>query len=225
MFCRCCGRATAVLFTLGLFCACAQATILAELRGVVHDPAHRPIANADVLVQAVNSGYRMALHSDAAGVFETGTLPAGDYRVRVEAVGFAAEEQQIGMISGSARVLHFELAVAGSREVVHVTDTVAEADASSATIQTTITRKQIETYAGAGQSNSLRLITQFVPGSYVVHDQLHVRGGHQVTWALDGVPLPNTNIATNVGPQFDPKDIDSIEAQTGGYSADYGDRT
>ena len=58
-----------------------------------------------------------------------------------------------------------------------------------------------------------------------MHDQLHVRGGHQVTSAIDGVPLPNTNIATNVGPQFDPKDMDYLEASTGGYGAEYGDRT
>src|SRR5262249_57529332 len=61
------------------------------------------------------------------------------------------------------------------------------------------------------------------PGAYVVHDQLHVRGGHQVTWAIDGVPVPNTNIASNVGPQFDPKDIDYVESQRGSYAAEYGD--
>jgi outer membrane receptor protein involved in Fe transport len=54
---------------------------------------------------------------------------------------------------------------------------------------------------------------------------LHIRGGHQVSWLLDGVPVPNTSIASNVGPQFDPKDIDTIEVQRGGYSAEYGDRT
>ena len=59
----------------------------------------------------------------------------------------------------------------------------------------------------------------------MTHDQLHVRGGHQVTWAIDGVPIPNTNIASNVGPQIDPKDIDMLEVQRGSYSADYGDRT
>src|SRR5262249_14383588 len=32
-------------------------------------------------------------------------------------------------------------------------------------------------------------------------------------------------IASNVGPQIDPKDIDYIEAERGGYSAAYGDRT
>src|SRR5215469_6064918 len=40
---------------------------------------------------------------------------------------------------------------------------------------------------GADRANSLAMITNFVPGAYVVHDQLHVRGGHQVTWAVDGV--------------------------------------
>jgi hypothetical protein len=46
-----------------------------------------------------------------------------------------------------------------------------------------------------------------------------------VTWAIDGVPIPNTNIASNIGPQIDPKDIDYLEAERGGYSAAYGDRT
>ena len=221
-----CGRVAAGVCALALLVVVsAHATVTADLRGVVHDPSHRPIANAQVMVQAVSSAFRLALQSDASGTFEMSTLPPGEYRVRVEAAGFAPQEQQLALVSGNARVLHFELAVAGSREVVRVTGTVAEADADSSTTQTTISRTQIESYAGADQSNSLRLITQFVPGSYIVHDQLHVRGGHQVTWALDGVPLPNTNIATNVGPQFDPKDIDSVEAQSGGYTADYGDRT
>ncbi len=69
------------------------------------------------------------------------------------------------------------------------------------------------------------MVTDYVPGAYMVHDQLHVRGGHQVTWQMDGVPVPNTNIASNVGPQFDPKDVDYLEVQRGGYSAEYGDRT
>jgi outer membrane cobalamin receptor len=64
-----------------------------------------------------------------------------------------------------------------------------------------------------------------VPGSYVTHNQLHIRGGHQVTWLVDGVPVANTNIADTVGPQFDPKDIDYLEVQRGSYTAEYGDRT
>src|SRR5205809_7367801 len=57
------------------------------------------------------------------------------------------------------------------------------------------------------------------------HDQLHILAGHQVIWLLYCVPVPNHSIASNVGPQFDPKGIDTIEVQRGGYSAEYGDRT
>jgi hypothetical protein len=69
------------------------------------------------------------------------------------------------------------------------------------------------------------MITNYVPGAYVTHDQLHMRRGHQVSWLLDGVPIPNTNIASNLGPQIDPKDTDTVEAQRGSHSADWGDRT
>jgi hypothetical protein len=37
--------------------------------------------------------------------------------------------------------------------------------------------------------------------------------------------MSNTNIACNVGAQIDPKDIDYLETQRGGYSAENGDRT
>ncbi len=37
--------------------------------------------------------------------------------------------------------------------------------------------------------------------------------------------IPNTKIASNVGPQIDPKDIDSLETQRGSYASDIGDRT
>ena len=57
----------------------------------------------------------------------------------------------------------------------------------------------------------MEMITDYVPATYVTHDMLHMRGGHQVEWLIDGVPIPNTNIATNLGPQIDPKDIDYLE--------------
>jgi outer membrane receptor protein involved in Fe transport len=222
------GHAACAAALLGILLCIAQsavATVLATLRGIVHDPAHRPIAGADVEVAAIESQYRVKLQSDAAGAFEINSLPLGEYRLTVKAPGFAIQQQQLIVHSGSAPVLHFELLPAGAHETVQVSGQQAPLQTVTSSTETTIARQQIESYAGMDQTNSLRVITQFVPGAYIVHDQLHVRGGHQVTWAIDGVPLPNTNIATNVGPQFDPKDIDYLEASTGGYTADYGDRT
>jgi hypothetical protein len=71
----------------------------------------------------------------------------------------------------------------------------------------------------------MAMITDYVPGAYMTHDMLHMRGGHQLNWQIDGVEIPNTNIASNLAAQIDPKDIDYIEVQRGSYTADTGDRT
>jgi hypothetical protein len=42
---------------------------------------------------------------------------------------------------------------------------------------------------------------------------------------VDGVEIPNTNIASNPGPQIDPKDIDYLEIERGSYSVTYSNQT
>ena len=59
----------------------------------------------------------------------------------------------------------------------------------------------------------------------MVHDMLHMRGGHQVNWFFDGIPVVNTNIAANVAPLINPKNVEELEIERGGYSSEYGDRT
>jgi hypothetical protein len=71
----------------------------------------------------------------------------------------------------------------------------------------------------------MQIITDYVPGAHMTHDMLHIDGGHQTSWLIDGVSIPNTKIASNLGPQIDPKDIDSLETQRGSYAAEVGDRT
>ncbi len=88
-----------------------------------------------------------------------------------------------------------------------------------------LSRIDIQQTPGADRTNGMEMITDYVPASYMTHDMLHIMGGHQVSWLIDGVPIPNTNIATNLGPQIAPRDIDYLEAYSGSYDADYGDRT
>src|ERR1700674_2981643 len=125
----------------------------------------------------------------------------------------------------AALILHFELHLATQNESVTVSANSASEQTESATPTNLINREEIRDTPGASRSNSVAMITNYVPGAYVTHDQLHVRGGHQVSWLIDGVPIPNTNIASKLGPQIDPKDIDTVETQRGSYSADFVDRT
>ncbi|HKR32016.1 MAG TPA: TonB-dependent receptor [Terriglobales bacterium] len=201
------------------------ASVFGVVKGVVHDPQHRPIAGAQLLLKSSTSDWKAEATTNDAGLFQMQTVPLGDYSVTVSAPGFADKTITIRVIAGNAEDLHVPLAIAGAQETVEVSGEAAAVNPSSSTTQSLISRREINETPGADQANSLAAITDFVPGAYIVHDQLHIRGGHQVTWAIDGVPVPNTNIASNVGPQFDPKDIDYVEAERGGLSADVGDRT
>ena len=201
----------------------ASATIFATVHGIVHDPQHRPIAEAKVTLQSANSAFVLHGMTNADGEFELPEAPIGVYRLTVTAAGFAGETQTVTVASGTNPILHIPLAVGPASETVIVSGTVGATDTVTPT--TLITQQMIEETPGADRTIGTEMITDYVPGAYMTHDMLHMRGGHQTSWLIDGVEIPNTKIASNVGPQIDPKDIDSVEALRGSYDADLGDRT
>lgn len=212
-------------FAFLLFALHAHASIFGVVKGVVHDPQHRPIRGAEVTLKAATSDWHRTASTTDEGEFLFPEVPAGDYQMTFSAPGFADQTLSTTVRSDNAQDLHVQLAIASVQQSVEVSGEAETVDPSSSTTESMVSRREIAQTPGADQANSLAAITDYVPGAYIVHDQLHIRGGHQVTWAIDGVPVPNTNIASNVGPQFDPKDIDYLEAERGGLSADYGDRS
>jgi len=203
----------------------AHASVVGSVRGVIHDPQHRPVSDAMVMIKAKASDWAASVNSDANGNFVISAVPLGEYIVSVAAIGFQQTQQDVLIASGSQPVLHFALNVAGGKETVNVSATPESPPTDSSTPTTVVDRLEISRTPGASRTNSLAMITDYVPGAYIAHDQLHIRGGHQTSWLVDGVPIPNTNIASNLGPQFDPKDIDYLEVSRGSYGAEVGDRT
>src|SRR5467141_1126637 len=208
-----------------IFQGITLAGIFGTVRGIIHDAQHRPIENATVVLQAAQSDWKKEAITDGEGRFQMDAVPAGKYTIQIVRDGFRDVKSDLTVISDSAPLLHFPMELAAIHQSVEVTDSAQPVDAGFSTASATLTREDIQTTPGASRTNSLEFITAYTPGAYMVHDQLHIRGGHQVSWLIDGVPVPNTNIASNVGPQFDPKDIDYLEVQRGSYDAEYGDRT
>jgi hypothetical protein len=202
-----------------------HAADVGSVRGVVHDAQHLPIAQAGVQLKSATSEWVQTATTDGRGEFAFMTVPLGDYILTVSQTDFATTAQAVTVTSGSSPVAHVQLAKGPALAAITVIAAVETAIPNTATPTIVVNRQAIERTPGADQTNSLAMITNFVPGAYIVHDQLHVRGGHQTTWAVDGVEIPNTNIASNLGPQISPKDIDYLEVQRGSYAADQGDRT
>src|SRR6266702_2224554 len=224
------GRTRTLLCILSFLCfswfaSTALASIFGTVRGIVHDSQHHPIGNARATLHTRTTDWQKETVTDDEGRFQIDAVPAGEYAIHITHEGFRDFDGSLTVLADSSPILHFPMELPTLTQRVEVNAGTDLVDTSSSTSQTTLTRETIEATPGATRANSLDFIANFTPGAYMVHDQLHVRGGHQVSWLVDGVPVPNTNIASNVGPQFDPKDIDVVEVQRGGYSAEYGDRT
>src|SRR5467141_3633823 len=203
----------------------AHAEIFGSVHGIVHDPQHRPVQDAMVDLKAQRSDWAQHQKTNGSGEFDFGAVPLGEYTVTVTLANFQQAQQSVVVESGANPVLHFQLALASVTEKTVVTGEPVTATMDSVTPTTLLNRLDVQQTPGASRTNSLAIITDYVPGAYITHDQLHIRGGHQTSWLIDGVPVPNTNIASNLGPQLDPKDFDYMEVNRGSYGAEFGDRT
>ena len=203
----------------------AHAEIFGSVHGIVHDSQHRPVQDAMVDLKAQRSDWAQHQKTNGSGEFDFGAVPLGEYTVTVTLANFQQAQQSVIVESGTNPVLHFQLALASVTEKTIVTGEPVTATMDSVTPTTLLNRLDVQQTPGASRTNSLAIITDYVPGAYITHDQLHIRGGHQTSWLIDGVPVPNTNIASNLGPQLDPKDFDYMEVNRGSYGAEFGDRT
>ncbi len=217
-------RASILVFLI-LGVVSAQGQTFGALRGIVHDPQHRPVQGATVTMKASASDWSKEATTDANGEFKIIAVPPGEYVVTVMSKGFATREQPVTVVATTTPVTHFQLQIASANVQVSVSENADVVPTDTVTPTTMVSREAIRETPGADRTNSLAMITDYTPAAYLSHDMLHMRGGHQTEWLLDGVPIPNTNIATNLGPQIDPKDIDYLQVQRGSYDAEYGDRT
>jgi hypothetical protein len=203
----------------------ARATVFSQLQGVVHDSQHRPLPGAHIALAAARSAFTASADTNSEGAFTLPNIPLGDYTVTITHAGFQTLQEALTVHSDTSPTFHFMLEIGSVSQTVTVTTPLQTASIDTVTPTTLVDRLDIAQTPGADRTNSMAMITDYVPGAYMTHDMLHMRGGHQVSWLIDGVEIPNTNIASNLAAQIDPKDIDYLEVQRGSYTSDIGDRT
>ena len=77
-----------LLFAVCLAAIGASASVVGSVRGVIHDPQHRPVQDAMVMIKAKASDWASTANSDANGNFVFNAVPLGEYMVTVAGVGF-----------------------------------------------------------------------------------------------------------------------------------------
>src|ERR1700691_664068 len=136
-------------FIISISSLAALANVYGAIRGVVHDPQHRPVQGAMIMLKAKSSDWTKTATTDANGEFQINAVPLGDYSIAVASQGFAQTAQDVTVISGTVPVVHFQLQVASANEKVIVTGEPAVVATDSFTPTTLISRLDIERTPGA----------------------------------------------------------------------------
>jgi hypothetical protein len=216
------GAVVLILLVL-LLPARGWAAAYGSVSGIVRDDSARAVAGAKVALESDVHAI-IERRTDSAGRFDFPKVAIGHYILSISQPDFASRSQAITVEAGYFPFA--EIALMRSIQLPEVVVTATRlAPVASITPITIVSQEEIQNTPGASNVNSSAMITDYVPGSYQAHDMLHMRGGHQTNWMIEGVEIPNTNIAENLGPEINPLDVQTLGVERGGYLADEGDRT
>src|SRR5665213_3249233 len=194
-----------------------------DLTGTVTDSAsHQPLASAEV---SVMQGDRIVLNTitDAFGRYVAHELPAGTYSVSARLLGFRAKSREV-IVGGSAGDIRtdFQLtAVALNLSALSVTAAIPLAVDTRSGDQ----RFKQDSYHGAPTNTTSQIIQQSIAGAArAPTGEVHIRGQHaEYSYYVDGVPVPS-GISGSLNELFDPAIVNTINFQTGGWDAEYGNK-
>ena len=113
----------------------AIATVFGSVRGIIHDPQHRPVRGAKVVLHSTTSDWKQEGQTNDNGAFLFTAVPAGMYDATASAKGFNPESRQILVSSGIGSELHFQFAVATVEQKVEVSAMPELVNPSSSTTQ------------------------------------------------------------------------------------------
>src|ERR1035437_9464561 len=115
-----------LLFPLPVSALLAQ-TSSGVLRGQVADPSGAAISGASVIMTPA-TGSPIVIQSNAQGMYEFKTLPAGKYILTVAAPGFALYENDNVVISDQPLRLNVAMSIEVEQQKVQVSDTAPTID-------------------------------------------------------------------------------------------------
>ena len=85
-----------------LFVPLVRATIFGNIRGIVHDAQHRPIAGVEVTLKSSTSAWSQTVQTDQTGQFQFNAVPVGEYTINITQPGFRDVSERLVITSGSS---------------------------------------------------------------------------------------------------------------------------
>jgi len=214
----------------------------ATLSGSVTDPSGLVLTGAQVSVANIATGVVRAVMSDSAGFYIAPNLVPGQYRINVEAKGFATSTANVILTVGANQSLDFRMKIGAATEQVEVNTEAPAVQLTSSDLSTVANATTVRELPLNGRSwTDLATLqagvdnVQTQPSFTVGADRGNRGFGQQLTisgarpqqnnYRLDGISLndyanggPGSVLGGNLGVDA----IQEFSVITGNYSAEYG---
>src|SRR6185503_12705695 len=155
-----------VLFVLAA--SNSDAAVFGTVTGLVEDPPPHAIAHVLMTIRSPSSGWQRTTETDVDGRFVLQAVPTGDYVISAAIQGFRTIEKSIRVRPGTITDIGFAMQLGAIAETIDVVSKEGIVNTKSVTTESLVGRDEIERTPGALRTNSMDLVTQFVPGSYMI---------------------------------------------------------
>ena len=205
----------------------AQTSGNSSLSGVVSDPTGAVVPGATVEIHNPVSQFSRSTTTDGTGQFSFTNVPFNHYHLRVTAMGFAANDQDIDVRSAVPLNLKVALQIQESAQNVTVEAGATDLIENDPTFHTDIDRQLFDKVPLESSSSELSsLVTLSSPGIAADSNGLfHGMGDHaENSFSMDGQPITDqqSKVFSNQIP------LDAVQSMTvigGAPPAEYGDKT
>lgn len=198
----------------------------AELTGLVRVGGQEPVADAEVLLRAIDSGKERTGRTDALGRYRFEGLAAGSYLVLVTAEGMSDVVVQVTVPEAGTRELDVAIRLRGLTEQVTVSATKTERDVFLVPDEVSVVgRQQLD----AMQARSLNDVLRYLPNVEMGGTRRQVQAptirglnDRRVLVLRDGARISQFDSAHKGDFFLEPNDVEQIEVIRGPASALYG---
>jgi hypothetical protein len=184
----------AICFFVGLafLTSFAMAQSTSQLNGSVTDPSGASVAGAKITLTNPATGLQRTTTSNAAGLYQFVDVPPGDYRLEVNATGFARyHAAKVTLVVSTPSTIPIRLQVAGVAESVTVEAETPLINRSDASLGNVVEQDQIAELPIAGR-NVVELLS-LQPGVAYLGDNLNATTDTR-SGAVNGVRSDQSNV-------------------------------
>jgi hypothetical protein len=208
-----------------------------NIRGVVQDSAGASIVGANATLTNLGTNISTSTVTDSSGAYDFRSLPAGEYRLQMQANGFTRASIHSVLQTDESQNLPVRMDISGSTTVVDVQSEAPLLDTADSRIQTTLPQTQIDSLPMQGRTvislislapgvAGLGLASGSPPDNFNVETTNNVsangRGFGGNLYVVDGLDITSSVRPGVINTSPNPDSVQEVAIQTNTYSVEYG---